>query len=263
MRKILKGAIVLLIAAVMILTTFAASADTVKYKNESPDITIAENSDPYHKITPVPNPSGRAILWDNGLPDAVNGVSVCLWASYPLDREVIDDFIVEGEGWYVKDAHLRIVTNSGAGPEALLGFKVIFYKNIGTGCEPDTNVYDARVATFNGQLTGDEYFGRPEIAVDLEFDTVFLEPGRWWVCFQPELEDNCFWLTTATKECPIYLSYPDMGYYKWTVGNLVFGDDYDVSFQLTGAEKSKSLDFPFFQILKERSLLFRFLLQLF
>jgi hypothetical protein len=39
MRKILKGAIVLFVAALMILTTFAASADTVNYKNESPDVS--------------------------------------------------------------------------------------------------------------------------------------------------------------------------------------------------------------------------------
>ena len=263
MRKILKGAVVLLIAIAMVFSTIAVTADTFKQENESPAVTIAEISEPNHKITPEPQPSGRAILWDNGLPDGVNGVSCCLWAAYPLDREINDDFIVGGEGWYVKDAHLRIITNSGTGPEALTGFKVIFYKNIGEGCEPDTNVYEARVAQFSGYLTGSTYFSRPEIAVDLQFDTVFLEPGRWWVCFQPELDDNCFWLTAPLQECPIYASYPDMGFYAWTAGNVIFGDDYGVSFTLTGAEKSKTLNLPFFQILKERSLLFRFLQQLF
>ena len=130
MRKILKGAVVLLVAAIMILTTFAASADTVQNKNDSPAITVADNSKLYEKTTPVPFPTGRAILWDNGLPDGANGLSCCLYAAYPLDREVIDDFIVEGEGWYVKDGHVRILINAGSGPEALLGFNVFFYKNI-------------------------------------------------------------------------------------------------------------------------------------
>ena len=261
MREILKGVVVLLIVAAMVISTVAVTADTIMQKNESSDSTIAKRSNQINKITTVPYPGGRAILWDNGLPDGVNGFSCCFWAIRPLDREVIDDFVVFGNGWYVSDAHLRIVTHSGAGPESLLGFNVFFYKNIGSDCNPDINVYETRVAQFNGQYTGNLYFDRPEIAVDLSFDKVFLEPGKWWVCFQPILDDNCYWLTSAQKECPVFVSYPDLGYNKWTAGNIIVGADYDVSFQLTGV-KSKSLNLPVFQFLKERFVLFRFLQQL-
>jgi hypothetical protein len=261
MRKILKGAIVLFVAAIMILTTFAATADTVNYKNESPDVSIALNNEPYHEITPIPLPSGRATLWDNGLPDGTNGLSCVLSSS--LDREVVDDFIVGGEGWYVSDAHCRILLNLDGEPSTIAGFKVFFYQNEGTECNPVVEQYAAKDATVNAYHTGDTYFSRREIAVDLEFEKVLLEPGRWWICLQPVVEDNCFWLTAAQQECPVFVSYPDLAFPKWTAGNVVFGEDLDVSFQITGAEKTKSLNLPFFQFLREQSLLFRFLQQLF
>ena len=261
MRKILKGAVVMFVVALMILTTFAASADTMNYKKGSPDVSIAENSKPYHEITPVPLPSGRATLWDNGLPDGVNGVSCVLRSD--LDREIVDDFIVEGEGWYVSDAHCRILLDSDGEPSTITGFKVFFYQNEGEDCNPVIDQFAAKDATFNAYHTGDIYFGRREIAVDLDFDKVLLDPGRWWICIQPVVEDNCFWLTAVQQECPIFASYPDVGYNKWTAGNVLFAEDYDVSFQITGEEKSKSLNLPFFQFLKERSVLFRFLQQLF
>ena len=261
MRKILKGAVILLVAALMILTTFAASANTMNYKNETPDLSIAESSEAYHIITPVPKPSGRAVLWDNGLPDGINGVSCVLRSD--LDREIVDDFIVDGEGWYVSDAHCRIILNQDGEPSTITGFKVFFYQNEGEECNPSIQRFEERDATSNAYHTGNEYFYRREIAVDLEFEKVLLDPGRWWICIQPVVEDNCFWLTAAQQECPIFASYPDVGYNKWTAGNILFAEDYDVSFQITGVEKSKSLNIPFLEFLRERSLIFRFLLQLF
>jgi len=261
MIKILKGLIVILISATFIFSTIAVTADNVIHKNESPVVNLADGCESEEKITPIPFPKGRAVLWDNGLPDGVDGVSFGIWPGY--NREVIDDFYVGGEGWYVSDAHLRIVTWTDSEPSAILGFKVMFYNNSGTECDPLIEQFAVHDAGINAYHTGNEYFSRREIAVDLDFPKVFLEPGKWWVGFQPEANENCFWLTSELKNCSIYCSYPDLGFPKWTPGSEVLGYDYGVSYTLTGVEKSKSLNLGFFELLKERSLLFRFLLKLF
>ena len=266
MRKFLKGAVVLLIAVAMVFSSVAVTADTVKYEEVSPAAaSIVEGGILTEKIITNPNQGGAPLLWDNGLPDARNGISCVLYPAYPLDRQVIDDFIVDGEGWYVTDGHFRIVTYYGSGPSAVVGVKVFFYANVGTDCNPELQVFEQRVANFNAYLTGNQYFYRDEIAVDCDFPKVFLSPGRWWVCFQPELDENCFWLTAESKECPIFVDHADLGFPRWTDSYTCFGEDYDMAFQITGNKKSKSLPtyVQFFELLKERSLLFRLLQQLF
>jgi len=178
----------------------------------------------------TPNASNDPTLWDNGLPDGRNGLSCTFWAAYPLDREVVDDFN-NTEPWTVTDGHFRIVTNSGGGPEMIQGVNVFFYQG---AKGPFTTRFATRTATFAAYLTGAYYFGRPEIAVDCSFDPVNLTAGTWWVCFQPVLDDNCFWLTTVGSGSSVYVSYPDIVYPKWTFGYNVFGAYYDVSFRLTG-----------------------------
>jgi len=238
-KEILKGAGVLLIAAVMILSATAVTANTVKIKKIAPNCLTECNQNLITKnIEKSANSQqmGADVLWNNGLPDGRNGVSCVYWPAYPLDREIIDNFEVTGDGWLVCDGHFRIVTYSGAGPEIIEKVRVFFYGSTGP-CEPDIERYAERETTFNAFLTGDTYFDRPEIAIDCEFDCVNLTPGEWWVCFQPEMDDNSFWLTTGGDDCSIFASYPDQGFDKWTKGYPdIFTEEYDVSFQLTGEE---------------------------
>jgi hypothetical protein len=173
------------------------------------------------------------LLWDNGGPDGRNGVSCMYWPEYPLDREIVDDFVVDGPGWLVNDGHFSLVTYYGGGPSTVRAVNAFFYQDDGNG-KPLVARYATRATQFSAYLTGAYYFSRPEIAVDVTFDDVSLAPGRWWVCFQPDMNDNSFWLTAASKGKSIYLSYPDQGYNKWTDGYVVFGDYYDTTFQLTG-----------------------------
>jgi len=241
-KYFLKGAGVLLIAVTLIFTSIAVTANTMNEKQEVPiSLLASENSEisiKSNKVNSDYKQSGMQVLWDNGLPDGRNGVSCVLWPAYPLDREVIDDFTVPAGGWSVCDGHFRIVTYSGAGPEIIDAVRVFFYKSTGP-CEPDMQLYKALDTTFNAYLTGDVYFSRPEIAVDCQFDCIDLGPGEWWVCFQPEMDDNSFWLTTTESECSIFVSYPDLGAPKWTWGFYQFDDYYDVSFMLTGGAEPK------------------------
>jgi hypothetical protein len=233
-KYLIKGASVLLIAATLILSSIAVTADTTDETDQA-STSLIDNVDLELNDNNAVSKQGSkgALLWDNGLPDGRNGCSCVLWPSYPLDREIIDDFTVPDGGWSVCDGHFRIVTYGGAGPEIIDAVRVFFYKSTGP-CEPDMERFVERDATFSAYTTGDMYFDRPEIAVDCEFECVDLTPGEWWVCFQPEMDDNSFWLTTVESECSIFVSYPDLGAPKWTWGFDQFADFYDVSFQLTG-----------------------------
>jgi len=230
-KYFMKGAGILLITAILVLTSIAVTANTMD-EREDAAISLIDSDSPEMNVKSNQETKQcgvKGVLWDNGLPDGRNGCSCVL--SSTLNREVIDDFTVPEGGWSICDGHFRIVTYSGLGPEAINGVNVFFYKSTGP-CEPDIERYEEREAEFNAYLTGDTYFERPEIAVDCQFDCVDLTAGEWWVCFQPVLTENCFWLTTVESECSIY--YFSADYPKWTWGFDVFADFYDVSFKLTG-----------------------------
>ena len=171
--------------------------------------------------------NGDNVLWDNGLPDYFDGYSCVLWQGY-WDREVVDDFDVPEPGWNVTDGHFRIITFNGSGPEIIDGVRVFFYED--SGNQPSPVRYAEIVDSYDAYLTGNNYLGRPEIAVNCTFGMVTLAPGKWWVCFQPEMEDNSLWLTAAGSGEPVWVSLPDLGQPKWTNGYYIG----NVSFQLTG-----------------------------
>jgi hypothetical protein len=235
MRKILKEAGAILLLAVLVFSTTAVIGQNVNIDARNAT-SLTEISQPSSTvINNEPQSSSGPILWDNGLPDASNGLSCVLWPSNPLDRLVIDDFYVPEGGWEIGDGHFRIVTYNGLGPEIIDNVLVYFFYNTGP-CEPSMEEYIVADPEFTGQLTGDYYFDRPEILVDVVFDPPVVLPmdGEWWVCFQPEMEDNSFWLTAATKYCSVYVDYPDLGAPRWTYGYIQFEEYYDVSFVLTG-----------------------------
>jgi hypothetical protein len=174
---------------------------------------------------------GKVILWDNGVADGRNGVSNGLWPG-TFDREVVDDF-ENSETWQVTDGHFTLVSYYSGGPGDIDAVDVFFYKD--SGGVPETTRYAEESCTItNAYLTGNTFFGRPEVGVEVDFDTVTLPAGTWWVCFYPTMDDNPFWLTSAGWGNNIFVSYPDLGAPKWTPGYDQFGDYYDVNFQLTG-----------------------------
>ncbi|UCH71418.1 MAG: hypothetical protein JSW62_03195, partial [Thermoplasmatales archaeon] len=237
-NNILKEAGVLLVVVLMFSSVSVTGNITDVQQEDTITITSTHNQgnlyeENYANIVDRANVNTGGLLWDNGLPDGVQGVSCVLYLSYPMDREIVDDFEVTEPGWFVTGGEFRFIAAGCSGPEVLDAVRVFFYQTEDP-CEPKIVRYEDRVASFNAYLTGDEYFGCPEIAVDCSFNGVELSPGIWWVCFQPEVEANCFWLTSSYKGCPIWGSMPDYGYPKWTSSMDLFGEDYDVSFKLTG-----------------------------
>ena len=102
-----------------------------------------------------------------------------------------------------------------------------------------------KTANITCTLTGDTYFGRPEILVTCTIDTVTLSPGKWWVCFQPQATENCYWLTANTNLHHVYVSWPDLGHPKWTNSNVIWpGKNYDVAWLLMGTDSGEDVTPP-------------------
>jgi hypothetical protein len=174
-------------------------------------------------------------LWDNGPPDGRNGLPCLCWPAYHIDWEVVDDFTLgwPGSTYMATGGHFSLVTDHAQGPEAIQGVKVFFYED--QGDRPSTSRHAERDCQFSAYLIGAYYLGMPEIAVDVSFSEVRLaEKGTWWVCFQPTIDAGAYWLTASGNGRPVYVSYPDYGYPKWTDCHAVFGENYDVSFAVYG-----------------------------
>jgi hypothetical protein len=218
----LKIAGVLLLSVLMLIPASAAVANT----HQKAATTISSIAEPNNIIATKPiQPMGRALLYDNGPVDGLNGLS-CI-AGAGLNREVIDEF-TNTEEWQVTGGEYSVLVNSGG--SSITGCIVEFFED-----GPSTVNYATATATISQVLTGNIYFGRPEIRVTCSFDAVTLPAGTWWVCFQTQHTENCFSLSAAIVGSPVYCSLPDIGYNRWTPGSTVFGADYDLSWLLTGS----------------------------
>lgn len=221
-QKFVNIAGVLLLSAILLFSAVAVTANT---NNDQSIVSISGEST---IVNTMPSTT-RDTLYDNGLPNGINGLSCALWPGY--DREVVDDFIATAN-WDITGGEARIVTYGGA--SSIPGMKLIFYQDAG-GDIPSTTAFASKDATITCTLTGNTYFSRPEILVTCTIDTVSVTPGKWWVCFQTQGTENIFWLTSTMKNHHVYVSYPDLGYSKWTDGNIVWpGTNHDVAWLLTG-----------------------------
>jgi hypothetical protein len=219
-HKLLKIAGVLLLSVLMLIPASLAVANT-NTNNAAVSLQGGEN-----KISGTATSNARDVLYDNGLPDGVNGVSCAAWPGY--DREIIDDF-TSTEEWQVTGGEYRVVTWSGG--STITGTIVSFFQDAGG---PSATEYATATASITCTPTGDYYFSRPEILVTCSFDPITLPAGTWWVCFQTQYSENVFTLTAPVQGSAIYLAYPDQGYPRWTEGSVVFGTDYDMAWLITG-----------------------------
>ncbi len=220
-KNILKNTSVLLLSALMLIPASAAVTNT----HPKDPTTISSIAESDNSVTTPPSQSiRRHPLYDNGPVDGMNGLS-CIGGA-GLNREVIDDF-TNTEEWEVTGGEYSVLVNSGG--TSITGCIVEFFED-----GPSTVNYATVTATITQVLTGNVYYGRPEIRVTCSFDAVMLPPGTWWVCFQTQHTENCFSLTAPVVGSPVYCSLPDIGYNRWTPGSTVFGADYDLSWLLTG-----------------------------
>lgn len=237
-KNVLKKAGIILIIFALILSSNAVTGENANKQIQKGTCLSEESQSNNNIINQEPITSGRVILWDNGPPD--NRTCISCWSAPldphgPIDRLVIDDFIVPEPGWIVNDGHFII----GIGDtlvERIDGVNVYFFGSIGS-CEPDTKPFVFRTATYTTTLTGDNYI-YPHIAVDCQFAPVTLTPGEWWVCFQPVMKGSnwSYWFTATNIGCSVFVDFPDIGHPRWTWGFDVFGYEFDVSWYITYEE---------------------------
>ncbi len=176
---------------------------------------------------------GDEILWDNGVPDGRNGLPGSMYQGY--SNIIIDDFLVK-EDWTVQGGHINFVWNSGytSNTETI---RVYFFQDLGD-CDPSLDEFATTEAnTFTEIATGNYYFSRPEIIVDfLLDDEIKLTPGKWYVGIQPDgiTENIAYLLTAKDKECMVMADLPYYGYPRWSSSQYLWGQAYDLAWQLDG-----------------------------
>ena len=183
--------------------------------------------------SPSDGRGGRDILWENGEPDGLNGLAGSFYYGY--SNIIIDDFTLDADST-ATGGDFSFVWNSAAGTGNMDEVKVFFFQETGD-CDPSMDEYaELVVDSFEEELTGDYYFGRPEIVVTVEFAEVELAQGNWWVGFQPNSvgEDLGYMLTAENKGCEIMIDLPYFGYPRWTPGSSPWSLEYDLAWALYG-----------------------------
>jgi hypothetical protein len=194
------------------------------------DVGIFEITSPSREYQDI---MGEYILWDNGEPDGRNGLPGSMYQGY--SNILIDDFENE-EYWYIQGGHIHILWNSGSSAN-LDTLKVYVFEETGD-CDPSMDEYaTAEISDFTEETTGEYYYGRPEVIVDfLLAEEINIEPGKWWIAMQPDSigEDLAYILTAESKGCMCYADLPYWGYPRWTSTQYLYGEEYDLAWQLDG-----------------------------
>ncbi|MFO7677165.1 MAG: hypothetical protein R6V50_02110, partial [Thermoplasmatota archaeon] len=234
-RNILKGAGVLLIAAIMILSTLAVTADT---NNEQKQVGLFDevmvSSTSVAAISlenNQPKPLNRAVLWDQYDTDGSNGLSHAPQSAFGFQRALLDDFeIPAGETWTLTNFHSFNLWNTLA-PGSGTDFHLEFWSdNAGS---PGSLIAAAVTVSYAETGTGRTWFSRPEFEIEYVYEPIVLTEGTYWIWGHVDGPENCFWMARSTiwgSEC--WLDYED--YPPLQPGQNLFGSPYDLAFQLTG-----------------------------
>ncbi|MFG0242130.1 MAG: hypothetical protein ACF8R9_05005 [Phycisphaerales bacterium JB054] len=174
--------------------------------------------------------SNRATLWDNGDTDGSNGYSQATSGVFGFSRSTLDDFeVTDNAGWILNDFH-TIGLWSGGGTGLGSGYNLTIWSD--SAGSPGAPIVSANVNSYAENVTGRTWFSRPEVAIDVTFDDIFLGAGRYWVEMQVIGTDNHFQMVRSTvtgSEC--WVNYADLGFGP---GSSVFGVAADLAFSLTG-----------------------------
>ena len=180
-------------------------------------------------------PLNQDVLWDNGLPNGLYALSSQYKPTPQSSLEVVAD-VNTSEPWVVTGGDFRIIINYVGGPEAITSVNFFVYKNQDDNTPSMVRYAERTATTFVGTYTGDNYFDMSEVLMNVTFDPITLTPGKWWICFQPVIDWETYWLASNLIGLGCYVSWPDYGYPKWTDDNdlPLIGEDIDVSFRLFG-----------------------------
>ncbi|MEE9129002.1 MAG: hypothetical protein V3T84_03220, partial [Phycisphaerales bacterium] len=177
----------------------------------------------------------------NGPPDGDSGLSMLFGGGFDASREIADDFVLKGgPGWLVDGMAISYIWGAGINHHFGDFLVEIYADDVGGG--PGTVVSSQIVPVADEFLTGDEYFGRPEIRVSTKFSPVELAADTtYWIEMIPlDAPQNGFVLTSGTEKdgtidgSQVYIRFPKFGFPDWDTGDNLFGHGHDISFSLQG-----------------------------
>ncbi len=177
---------------------------------------------------------GAVTLWDNGLPDGVNGFSNATDVPFGARRTLLEDFVVPaGDIWGVENYTWRHVWGDPGLPiPSGTGLELQFLGNAGGNPDFGTVVAMASVNTYMEVATGDIFFSRPEAESFAEFDPITLTEGTYWTEMTIVGPDNNFQLTSPNIGNDCWVNYDDLG--TTSCSAQFGGGPYGLSFRLGG-----------------------------
>ncbi|KYK22819.1 hypothetical protein AYK24_01540 [Thermoplasmatales archaeon SG8-52-4] len=249
MKKILKGAGVLLILTVMVFSSIAVIAETTN----KPMSELGEQSRSNLPIKNDPPYPGQAIIWNNGDPDFVNGLS-CTRVGIPGLSELADDFHTDKD-YIIKQLVWETVDDTSYLWDSFGDVIIYQYTPYGPGFE----IVNLSHVENSREYLG-EQFSRPwyRYTIDLaaQGEQFILTAGDYYILLRPYsagTDGQSFWLTSPappgnTSEC--YFRSTFFGFPDWTEATSCWGAAYDVNFKIIGDVKNKEINKPimnFFQ----------------
>jgi hypothetical protein len=228
-NNVLKGAGVLLIAATLIFSTVAVTADTTT----EPTITLESPT----LVGDGTRPLNQPILWDNGMD--YSGLCAAQMEAGGLDCRQADDFLFE-EDTEVFDVHWIGGYWQTGYQNAHWPWEIIFWFDDGTGNAPGnmmaTFYFDVGeyTETFIDDTGTSIYY---EMSVILPDPIMFLGGEKYWItiwAYGTTMPQSGWGKhdTTIMHQAVWWSDY--FGLPPWTNGEDVLGYPHDMCFQLTG-----------------------------
>jgi hypothetical protein len=223
-KPYLKGAGVLLLTAVLLLSATAVTANTTKNN------AVCLTTDPTISTQPLPEQTGRTVYYDQYDTDGSNGLSMASRNAFGYQRALMDDFVIPtGDTWTLTDFHALALWNT-LQPGSGTGFALEYWSD--NGGTPGAMIINTTASTYSETATGRFWFGRAEFEIDYTYEPITLTAGTYWIWGHIIGPENCFWMARSTiigSEC--WCDWEDYGFLP---GSSIFGTQYDLTFQLTG-----------------------------
>ena len=177
-----------------------------------------------------------------------DGLSAFTGLDPVVDRELADDFVVDGPGWYVDAIQAHWTPDNTFDLTPITKVHLNFYHSLGGTVGPEFEI--PNVLGTSILMGSNMYLGRQERIITVQFDPILFTPGEYFVHMQTEVQHNWFWLT-STPTSPVqnspahFRNGPDAAGgvdpswpTTWTAmgsnEDNVFNSQYDLAFSLHG-----------------------------
>lgn len=175
--------------------------------------------------------SGR-VLYDNGPPDGVGGVSNATVNVFGARRTLLDDFVIpDGETWVITGFRWEHIWNT-LPPGSGSGFEILF--RIDENETPGEEITPlANIRSYTEVATGVTYFSRAGAESWVTFEPIVLTGGTYWFEATIVGPENNFWLEhTQVNNTEFWVNYDDLGGLQSGVD--IFGVASDLNFRILG-----------------------------